>query len=81
MPLACDVFSALDTFLLTLPMFILTALAIHMFTRLPSPHFADPPHHHNRQEIKVYGGRKSGSKYTPSLNTRQVYLNILENLK
>ena len=72
MPLACDVFSALDTFLLTLPMFILTALAIHMFTRFPSPQFSDPSHPHNRQEIKVYGGRISGNKYTPALNTRLV---------
>ena len=70
MPLACDVFSALDTFLLTLPMFILTALAIHMFTRFPSPQFSDPSHPHNRQEMKVYGGRRSGNKYTPALNTR-----------
>ena len=80
MPLACDVFSALDTFLLTLPMFILTALAIHMFTRFPSPQFSDPSHPHNRQEIKVYGGRISGNKYTPALNTRLVILIILSNI-
>ena len=82
MPLACDVFSALDTFLLTLPMFILTALAIHMFTRLPSPQFSDPSHPHNRQEIKVYGGRISGNKYTPALNTRYItqYTSIHTNI-
>ena len=37
--LICDIMCTLDIFLLALPMFIMVGLAIHMFTRAPSPNF------------------------------------------
>ncbi len=33
----CDVLCTLDSFLLTLPLFLLVSLAVHVLTRLPSP--------------------------------------------
>ena len=36
-PQLCDILCTLDTFLLTLPMYVLVGLAVHMFTRFPSP--------------------------------------------
>jgi hypothetical protein len=33
----CDVLCSLDTFLMALPMYLLVGLAVHMFTRFPSP--------------------------------------------
>ena len=38
-PLVCDIMCTLDIFLLALPMFIMVALSIHLFTRAHSPHF------------------------------------------
>ena len=35
--LVCDILCSLDTFLLALPMYLLVGLAVHMFTRFPSP--------------------------------------------
>ena len=66
MPTGCDVLCTIDAVLTTFPMFLLTAMAIHMFTRFPSPTTAAAaaaaypaaadscPHH--RQEAIYYGG-------------------------
>ncbi|TRY67474.1 hypothetical protein TCAL_05352 [Tigriopus californicus] len=36
-PFLCDILCSVDTFLLALPMYLLVGLAVHMFTRFPSP--------------------------------------------
>ena len=46
----------LDTFLLALPMFIMIGLAIHMFTRAPSPHFNPFPHPNELEDYPGGGG-------------------------
>ena len=43
LPLICDIMCTIDVFLLALPMFIMVGLAIHMFTRAPSPNFSPFP--------------------------------------
>ena len=43
LPLICDIMCTIDIFLLALPMFIMVGLAIHMFTRAPSPNFSPFP--------------------------------------
>nr|XP_040566724.1 uncharacterized protein LOC121116530 isoform X2 [Lepeophtheirus salmonis] len=54
-PLLCDILCAVDNFLLAYPMFVIVSLAVHMFTRYPSPQLGP----HTDTNLKVYGQRHS----------------------
>lgn len=63
MPLVCDIMCTLDTFLMGLPMFLLVGLAVHMFTRYPSPHFTQ----YHPDDTQIDGAQKK--KYSPHFNS------------
>jgi len=57
-PLICDVLCSLDTWLATLHLYYLAALAIHMFTRYPNPQLVST----SDTALKVYGQMASLNK-------------------
>jgi hypothetical protein len=57
-PYMCDVLSSIDTWLVTLHLYYLSALAIHMFTRYPNPQLAST----SDTALKVYGQMASLNK-------------------
>lgn len=57
-PLICDVLCSLDTWLATLHLYYLAALAIHMFTRYPNPQLVS----NSDTALKVYGQMASLNK-------------------
>ena len=77
LPLVCDIMCTLDTFLLALPMFIMIGLAIHMFTRAPSPHFNPFPASSEFEEIPGGMKRKVASLEIGLLPKEPLWLSIL----
>jgi len=77
LPLVCDIMCTLDTFLLALPMFIMIGLAIHMFTRAPSPHFNPFPASSEFEEIPGGIKRKVASLEIGLLPKEPLWLSIL----
>ena len=62
-PVLCDALCALDSFLLTLPLFTLAALAVHVLTRFPSPQIGKVSAHQQKKNAPCLHNKQSPVSY------------------